>query len=205
MQLQDAFSRYVKELVLSQFTTKRYNFAFGALLIGMEDTGQIEAVIMKPCECPELHSDLTNLVMALQEIRVQGPEQPEGDRLGIYGEGTCVKFHRLFITTLLSYGKHLEALQHINRMDGRDHAQKYKQVWIFSFLLWWIMSSHMFHHHINVLRRGMFLTIPCGHKELVDQYNDYTSFTSWGCQDITKAECNGNWGDNTNQVVLQEY
>ena len=127
MQLRDVFSYCMEELVPSQSNSKQYNFALGVLLIGMKDVDQIETVIMQPCGCLEFNSEhFTNLVAAFREIRIRGAKQPQDNRLGGYGEATCIKFHRLFIATFLSYGKHLEALQHIDRIDGRAWVQKYE-------------------------------------------------------------------------------
>jgi hypothetical protein len=201
-QLQDAFSQYATEPVLSQSTAKRYNFALGALVVGMEDAGQIESVIMKPCGRPEFHSErLTNLVAAFRETRVLGPSQPRDDGLGEYGKSTCVEFHRLFVATLLSYGRHLEALQHTDEMNGMDRAQKYEQVWICGFLLWRIVSSRMFQHHSRVLRKSAFLTLPINDNEEIVRHNNYTGFATRGCQDIAKAEP----GCDTSETVAQEY
>ena len=76
---------------VSEFTAKWYNFALRVLVVGMEDAGQIESVIMKPCGCSEFPSEcLTNLIMGFWEARVQGASQPQDDGLGVYGKFTCV-------------------------------------------------------------------------------------------------------------------
>ena len=154
---------------------------------------------MKPCGWSEFHLErLTNLIVGFQEARVQGASQPQDDGLGVYGKSTCVKFHWLAIATLLSYGQHLEALQHTDKMNGTDWAQKYKQVWICGFLLWQIVSSHMFQHHHCVLRKGTFLIFPQGNEEDTTQYNNYTHFTTHRCLGIPKAEP----GFNTSEAVV---
>ncbi|KIM75568.1 hypothetical protein PILCRDRAFT_92025 [Piloderma croceum F 1598] len=183
-QLQDTFSQYAMKPDLSEFTTKWYNFALGALVVGLEDMGQIESVITKPCGRSEFHSEcLTNLIAAFREAWVQGASQPQDDGLGVYGKYTCVEFHRLFIAMLLSYGQHLEALQHTDKMNGIDQAQKYEQ------------------HHHRVLRWGVFLTLPINDDEDIIWYNNYTGFTTCGCLDIPKAES----GCNTSEAAVREY
>jgi len=82
------------------------------MLVGMEKDGMIQSLIMEPCQHPDLHSKLPNLLAAFSEVwrKKKAKEWEVKDGLGVYSEETCYKFHQLLVTTLLAYGNALGSL-----------------------------------------------------------------------------------------------
>jgi hypothetical protein len=69
----------------------------------MEKKGLIESLIMGPCQCPNLHSKLPNLLSTFTQIlkkrKVDKLETKES--LGVYSEENCFEFHQFLVTVLL--------------------------------------------------------------------------------------------------------
>ena len=74
-----------------------------------------------------------------------------------YNDQTCVEFHHLFVSLLLGYGRALFRRAIEDRKPVADNKPMV-DVWNYAHLLWRVVSSQMFACHMEVLKRGGWLS-----------------------------------------------
>ena len=112
------------------------------------------------------------------------PDDPLGEPevSGLYNRDTCVEFHQLLVSTLLSLGKGLDAYASAltnYRKDPEsfvDLANHAGQVYDCVSLLWIIAYSRILENHLKVLHDKRWIKLPTNSKEKLDKYIAFTKF-----------------------------
>ena len=109
-------------------------------------------------------------------------EMLSGKVSGLYNRDTCFEFHQLLVSTLLSFGKGLDAYAtaHTNYLkdpesfvDLVNHAS---QVYDCVSLLWIIAYSRILENHLKVLHDKRWIKLPMNSKEKLNKYINFTKF-----------------------------
>jgi len=122
---------------------------------------------------------LTHLVASFSNIVTPQQVVPSQHDNGRYDITTCTEFHQLLLATLLAYGKVLCVLPAAARRMANtgkstmdDFAEKLDKVWRCGRLLWVIVSSRMFRHHLVACQGD--LSLPTHDDSL--SYRGFTNF-----------------------------
>jgi hypothetical protein len=168
--------------------------ALAKLLIGMQERGQIDSIIMSKCGRPELFSEqLTNIIAAFKEMQEPSAEARR-DGLEVYNEETCWEFHKLLLATLLAYGRALDELGKLDaairsnpgpkkgelNLTEMDRLKKSRdkcaeQVRLCGIVLWRIAYSRALHYHAAALRGT--LDLPINGEGQLARHQLYTGFS----------------------------
>jgi hypothetical protein len=142
-------------------TPKCHDTKLALLLVGMQEMGQI-SLIMDNCPSEEFRSQLTSLVPAFADVlkkKENGELSAVPEGTGVYTEATCYEFHQLLVASLMAYANALGALCEAERdmktMKTREHCME--KVWKCTCLLWRIAYSQIFHQHVVLLARSLWL------------------------------------------------
>ncbi|KIM84798.1 hypothetical protein PILCRDRAFT_369556 [Piloderma croceum F 1598] len=101
-------------------TSTRNDAVLGGLLVGMQEKGQIESVVMSQCSSSNFRSELPHLLAAFAEVL----EKKERKR--VYSEATCYEFHQLLVVALIAYGNALSAFGEVERKLNLEKMGKAK-------------------------------------------------------------------------------
>jgi hypothetical protein len=142
-------------------TPKGNDTKLASLLVGMQEEGQISSLIMDSCPSKEFRSQLTSLLSAFADVLKKKENKelsgvPEGT--GVYTEATCYEFHQLLVASLMAYANALGELcdaGNAKTMEAREHCME--KVWKCTCLLWRIAYSQIFHQHVVLLARSLWL------------------------------------------------
>jgi hypothetical protein len=100
---------------------------------------------------------------------------------GLYNRDTCFEFHQLLVSTLLSFGRGLDAYAKAltnykdpeSFVDLMSHAS---QVYNCVSLLWIIAYSRILENHLKVLHDNRWIKLPTNSKEKLNKYISFTKF-----------------------------
>jgi len=130
--------------------------------------------------------------------RLGEPNDPEVS--GLYNRDTCFEFHQLLVSTLLSFGKGLDAYAKafINYRKGPENfvdlANHAYQVYDCVSLLWIIAYSRILENHLKVLDDNKWIKLPKNSKATLHKYADFTQFESDKDQVIALDGVDGDMG-----------
>jgi hypothetical protein len=93
---------------------------------------------------------------------------------GLYNKTTCVEFHQLLVSTLLSFGKALEGYAAAKSFE--DLLQSAKEVNRSGTLLWYIGYSHILENHLKVLHTKKLLNLPVNTPQHLETFFTFTGF-----------------------------
>ena len=129
---------------------------------------------MDHCPAKGMISQLPCLVAACKDWVEQGPS---GSEVQVYNETTCFEFHQLLVATLLAYGKGLDALYTARaKGDAQTMVLLARRVWHCATLLWRIAHSGILHHHLGVLNKKGWLTVPSYDEGNIQMFQQFSGF-----------------------------
>ena len=160
----------LKRAVMQPYTTtsQRDNQLIRAIA---EKGDIIQHHIMDNCPAEGMVSELPHLGAACKDWVEQGLS---GSEVQVYNETTCFEFHQLLVATLLAYGKGLDALYAAK--DAQTQVCLARRVWHCATILWRIAHSGILHHHLRVLNKKSWLTVPSYDKGNIWMFQKFSGF-----------------------------
>jgi hypothetical protein len=161
----------------------RNDVALSSRLILMDNNNTLQDVIMAMCPRADMHSTLTSLLTACQDMQTRDGQAQSGVS-GLYNRATCFEFHQLLVSTLICFGKALDTYvhaytRHQEMPDPQSTAELVncaKVVEACGYLLWLIAYSRILEDHLKILHQNRWLALPVN---TVDQLALFFKFTTF--------------------------
>ena len=170
----------------------------------MPRSDQPENLPDEPDDLPDGPDDLPDGPDDLPDGPDDPPNEPadlldEPDEIsGLYNKDTCVEFHQLLISTLLSLGKGLEEYAAANRNYNKnkdpqsfaDLVNCADRVCECGTLLWVMGYSQILANHLKILRNEGWIRLPENSQKNLDKYRISTGF-EWKKNQVISLDLGG--------------
>ena len=157
----------------------RNDFPLSVKLMSMDRKNDIQKFVTTTSTGMPLA--ITSLLTACQDMEMMPRQEgldDEDEVSGLYNKTTCVEFHQLLVSTLLSFGKVLEAYADACGKPFEDLVHRAAEVYACSTLLWFIGYSRMLRNHLKLLHKNGWLHLPANSKNDLSNFFGFTNFTN---------------------------